>query len=148
MKLTKRHRQFIQLYKEKSGDLTAIANEMGVSPSRITAIKNHPNVKSVLNDLSIETMERIQASSAEALRILNEMLHDDGTPANVKANIAQDLLDRAGVCAPKTPAIQVNINTSISERARSLLAERLAGQVIDTTAETLPLEDSNTVEPQ
>ena len=139
-RLTKRQREFINEYRECGGNMPVVAERMGVTIARLYKIKNVVNVKNELERTTELVREQIQASSTGALAVLQGMLANDSTPAKVRANIAQDLLDRAGLSAPKTPAIQVNINTSISDRARELLAVRLSEPTID-------VECSEVIEP-
>ena len=134
-RLTAKQSQFIEVYKEKGGNIPLIADVLGISTTRCYQIKAVEIVKNELEGIVDETRERIKEGSAKYLNTLNLLLEEDSTPPSVKASIAQDLLDRAGVVAPKTPAVQVNINTFIADNARKIMAERLAGDAIDVDAE-------------
>ena len=139
-RLTAKQSQFIEVYKEKGGNMAQVAEVMGVSLSRVYQIKDVDIVKNELSGIVDETRERIKEGSARYLEALHSLLGEDSTPPSVKASIAQDLLDRAGVVAPKTPAVQVNINTFIADNARKIMAERLAGDAIDVEAEPVRVE--------
>ena len=134
-RLTARQSQFITIYKEKCGNMAQVAEAMGVSVSRAYQIKEVELVKNELEGIVEETRQRIKEGSARYLETLHSIMEAEGTPPSVKVNIAQDLLDRAGVVAPKTPAVQVNINTFIADNARKIMAERLAEDAIDVEAE-------------
>lgn len=59
------------------------------------------------------------------------MINSDEVSDKVKSQLMNSLLDRGGLVSPKNPPISININTEISERARTLLAQ------------TLPQNDTN-----
>ena len=53
------------------------------------------------------------------------MINSDEVSDKVKSQLMNSLLDRGGLVSPKNPPINININTEISERARTLLAQTL-----------------------
>ena len=129
--LTKKQRQFIELYRDKAGDILDIQRAMNISRARVYAYLQKENVKKEINSTIELTKAQIRDTAPLALVTLKKMMVNDDTPANVRANIAMDLLDRAGLTAPKEATTVVNVNTIISERAKSLLASRLEGITID-----------------
>lgn len=64
------------------------------------------------------------------------MVNDETLNPKVRSSLIDSLLDRAGVEQPKTPPIQININTQIADRARAILAEKL------NTPTPIPIESA------
>ena len=124
-KLNKNQRQFLYDYRATGGDLTLLQNEKGYSLVRINRFLNNIEVKKhIANNLNY-CKEALNKALPSVLGNLLEMQSDNNVPFSVRANIALQLLDKGGLSTPKEPQITVNINTSISDRARNLLAERL-----------------------
>lgn len=53
------------------------------------------------------------------------MVNDENVSDRTKSTLISSLLDRGGLVQPKTPAVQINLNTEISDRARQLLAQKV-----------------------
>ena len=136
-KLNKNQRQFLYDYRATGGDLTLLQNEKGYSLVRINRFLNNIEVKKhIANNLNY-CKEALNKALPSVLGNLLEMQSDNNVPFSVRANIALQLLDKGGLSTPKEPQITVNINTSISDRARNLLAERLS-----------EVEDAEIIEPE
>lgn len=133
-RLTARQLQFLEAYKKTGGNVPQTAQLMGVSVSLAYHLRANEKVKRELSLIVEKTRERIREGTEKYLNTLHELLDDKQTPSGVRASIAQDLLDRAGLLPPKTPTVQVNINTSINERARNIVAMRLEQDTIEVEA--------------
>ena len=55
-----------------------------------------------------------------------EMVNDENVNPKIKAQLLDSLLDRANVSAPKQPLVSISLNTEVQDRARMILAERIA----------------------
>lgn len=66
--------------------------------------------------------EKIEHAAPMLVDVALNMIGSEEVSDKVKSALIGSLLDRAGINAPKT-AIQVNINTEISDRAREILAQ-------------------------
>lgn len=129
--LTPRKAQFVKEYRKQGGDVEKVALSMGVKPNYIIKMLCDTKVKKELANTVNLARERIAQATPNIIDGLLEMYGNDTVPPNVRANIGLSLLDRAGLNTPKTAPIQVNINTTISERARELLSKRLEPVTID-----------------
>jgi len=71
------------------------------------------------------SMERTKASMQAALphisQTLLHMFNNSNVDDKIKIEIAKQFLDRTGLIADKNINVNMNINTSISDRARQLL---------------------------
>lgn len=125
-KLNKNQRQFLYDYRATGGNLALLQSEKGYSMVRINRFLNNMEVKKhIANNLNY-CKEALNKALPSVLENLLTMQSDNNVPFSVRANIALQLLDKGGLTTPKEPQITVNINTSISDRARNLLAERLS----------------------
>jgi len=132
MNLTKRERQFCDLYSRYGGNYHLICRDMGIG---ISAYKSYLRKDSVKEYLAC-AMQRAKDSLVAALPSITDgliqMYNNPDIDPKVKVQIASQILDRAGlVTAPKDVNLNVSINTSISDRARELMRERIT---IETTA--------------
>lgn len=66
--------------------------------------------------------QKIEQATPVLVDMALNMIMDENVGSGIKATLINSLLDRAGITTPKT-AIQVNINTEISDRARQILAQ-------------------------
>ena len=124
-RLTKKQKSFIKLYQDSQGDVYKVANTGKFTVNACYHMLDDPRVKNRLANTLNVVREKMVQSSPAIFEGLMKMFGDEGTPANVRANIGLQLMDRAGLATPKEPAMVVNINTSISERARQLVAKRV-----------------------
>lgn len=82
--------------------------------------------------------QKIEQATPVLVDMALNMIMDENVGSGIKATLINSLLDRAGITTPKT-AIQVNINTEISDRARQILAQSVEiphNLPINTTAQT------------
>lgn len=97
-----------------------IAEELGISPMSIGSIKNSPLGKAQLahlrekaDDQVTKTQEKIALIAPKAAKVLESMMDDVETPQSVRAKIAMDLLDRAGL-APTKRIENTNTTTTVN----------------------------------
>lgn len=133
--LTKREAEFCRLYSRYAGNLPMVCERMKITVGSARNLLCKPAVKEHLQMALQRSREMIVAGTPEVVRELYRMLYDERTPIKVKAQIATSLLDRAGLCIPTSPPVQVNINTELIDRARLVLAEKVdSTRTVDTTA--------------
>ena len=140
-KLTPRQREFVKLHRKWGGDLAKVAKEGNYSLQSISKFMSMPLVKNEIASNLMYCRERISAVLPQILDNLVEMQASDSVPFNVRATIGLQLLDRGGLTEPKAPQVQVNINTSISDRAREILAQRVQDNQVPTIDTTAIIED-------
>lgn len=107
--LWERHKEIIRrlIAGERQKD---IADDLGLSYSRMSIICNSPAFKSQLNRMSLDAnaqainvQDRITDLSEDAISILEDVLQDNNSGLGIKdqVKVAQDVLDRAGHSAVK-----------------------------------------------
>jgi len=90
--------------------------------------------------------QKIEQATPVLVDMALNMIMDENVGHGIKATLINSLLDRAGITTPKT-AIQVNINTEISDRARQILAQTVEipqNLPINTTAQNAQTRDNLT----
>lgn len=107
-----------------------IADDLGMTQSRISIVANSPVVQEKVEELAESRDEsakdvagRLKALSENAVDILDEVLSKNTTPfnANLQVKVAQDVLDRAGY--PKSIRSEGDINHKVS--AEGVLGDAL-----------------------
>jgi len=85
---------------QKSKD---IARDLRISESTVSYTINNPMAKEYLKELSeeadeevVDVAKRVKEIAPEALRVVEKMLRDEEQPARLRAQIAWDILNRAG----------------------------------------------------
>ena len=83
---------------------------------------------------SVQTAkEQLEAAAPHLVNLAMELVNNEEVSVKVRASLIDSLLDRAGVTAPKAPAVSISINTEISDRARQILAERQAAAALPSS---------------
>ena len=87
-----------------------IAAAVGMSPMAISNIKNSPvtqeyvaNLQGARNSATVDILENIREMAPKALKLLDDIIQgkeSEASPA-LRANVAKDILDRAGYSAVK-----------------------------------------------
>lgn len=132
IKLTKRERQFCDLYARYGGNRTLICRDMGINHKSFDNYMRQDRVKEYLACSLQRARDSLIAALPSITEGLIEMYNNSDTDPKVRVAIAQQILDRGGLIIPKADMnINVSVNTAISDRARELLSQRLT---IDTTA--------------
>jgi len=116
-KLWSRQKQILRLYASGLYQKREIADFLGVSESTIQAVVNSALGREYIDMLNgaiefdaVDLMKRIKTLSVIALSQQEEMLLDPGTPKQLKNQIAEKLLDRAGYGATQK---NINLNANI-----------------------------------
>jgi len=85
-----------------------IAVDMGLTKQYVSKIRNNPMVRrriqfmqAAIDDETIDVGRRIKEVQGEAQLVLEELMHDKGTSANVRANIAENMLAKVGHGVPR-----------------------------------------------
>lgn len=85
-----------------------IAKTLNITPATVSNCLNSPIVKqrtavlrAARDASSLDVAKRIQELLPEALEVMEDILTNENASASVRANIAQDLLDRGGFAPPK-----------------------------------------------
>jgi len=121
-----------------------IAAFLGMSPSRVSIVKNSILGKHKLEDLceradeeAIDVMGRIREMAPKALEVLNGLLEDTMLDARVQKDVAFGLLDRAGFSAVHK---NVNVNAPVTPEYIEELKKRAQQEGMVVTSET-PQDD-------
>lgn len=122
--MTPRQMAFCECYERNAGDLRRVCQSLDITSARAAALMEVPAVKERLARSVDIARQRLEATAPHLVSLALELVNDDNVSVKVRASLLDSLLDRAGVCAPKTPAVSVTINTQIQDRAREILAER------------------------
>lgn len=122
-KLNERHHQILRfhLLGWKNKD---IAEHLGVSLMTVTTVVNSSlgrlktqMMSAELDHTAVEAARRIRQLAPPAVQVIEDIMKDEDAPAAVRLNAAKDVLDRAGLAAPKR--MEVN-STSVSLSASDL----------------------------
>lgn len=135
--LTPRQTEFIRNFRKCGGDVSKTCKAMGITEVLAYRWLAMPAVKNEITQTLDYCRTALTAMVPVIITELREIMQSPETSASVKANIGLNLLDRAGLQEPKQPTVQVNINTTISDRAREILAKRLTerdSEIIDVSA--------------
>lgn len=80
-------------------------------------------MKEQLNKSLQIARDKITASIPYLVDVAIDLINEEKTSEKTKSYLIGQLLDRGGLVQPKQPAVQISINTEISDRARQLLAQ-------------------------
>ncbi len=123
--LTERQSEFIKVYRKYAGDIQKVSTELNISPVMINKYLQNDKVKEQLNKSIQIARESIEVATPYLINKAMEMINSDEVSEKVKAQLLNSLLDRSGLVTPKQPTVSININTEISDRARTLLAQSM-----------------------
>ena len=123
--LTEKQSEFINVYRKYGGDIQKVSRELNISTVMITKYLQNEKVKEQLNRSIQLARQKIETATPYLVDVALKMISDESVSEKVKAQLLNSLLDRGGLNAPKQPSVSININTEISDRARSLLAQSL-----------------------
>jgi hypothetical protein len=146
---------FARCYVMNGGNATQAALEAGYSPggSEQIALRNVRH-KLVIAEIKRLSVVEVGARLPEIIAKLWAMVEDDKTPAEVKARILFNLMDRGGMAKTKEgPTVQVNIQNNgnsssalIQEIWASKTARDRALSVIDGTMADRSADDGDAVD--
>lgn len=125
MKLTERQEKFIEVYRKHGGNINKVCEEMGITTAGVNQYLSQDKVKEQLNKSVQIAREKIEAALPAIIDKAINMINSEDVSDKVKSQLMNSLLDRGGLVSPKNPPISININTEISERARTLLAQTM-----------------------
>lgn len=115
--LLDQQRLFAESYVRGWGNGTQAAIEAGYSPvsARQTASRllHTPHVQDAIRRAQAHALKGRLAS--KALGVLEKILDDDNAPAGVRVDAAKTVLDRAGICAVRTPDLDVGNEKPLAE---------------------------------
>jgi len=120
-----------------------IAEDMGVSSLTVASVKSSPLGQAQLSYLRRQADEAVQRTSAriamlapKAEAVLVEIMTNPESPYSVRANVAKDLLDRAGLGAVKKVEAHT-FSQHVTDRDISELKKRLdaAGIIVQVEAQ-------------
>jgi hypothetical protein len=131
--LTRAQQDFVVAYEKNAGNINRTCQELNITTGRAAAIMQNPLVKERLSRSVEVAKERLTTAAPHLVNLALELVNDDEVSVKVRATLLANLLDRAGVSAPKEPAVQININTQIADRARQLLAEKVGKGAVQPT---------------
>lgn len=141
-KLTETQDRFCELYSKYAGNISKICIEMNISTPRASQFLENPLVKERLSRAVQIAKERIEASTPHLVNLALEMVNDENLNPKIRASLLDSLLDRGGVAQPKdTPLVQINLSTQVQDRARQILAERIA----NATPPTLLIKNAESI---
>lgn len=123
--LTEKQLEFCRNYEKYGGNVYSLCRIKGYTIGSVNKMLENPRVSEYLSSTSEQARESISKALPYLVEKALSMIGDDKVGDNVKASLINSLLDRGGITAPKSPLINVNINTEISDRARQLLAEKI-----------------------
>ena len=98
---------------------------MGLSANYCEKLLGMNTVKEQLLKSQQDTREKLSIATPFLLDKALQMINDSKTSEKVKSSLILGLLDRGGITIPKESPVTLNINTTISDRARQLLSESL-----------------------
>lgn len=108
---------------------------MKITPKEAERFLRSDIVKEHLMKSTAEVEERIQAMTPYLLDSAVYLLKTTKSD-KVKLALINSLLEKAGIGDRKQAGVQININATIADRARSILAENLKnGTVIDINSQ-------------
>ena len=124
--LTERQSEFIKVYRKFGGDIQKVSTELNISPKGVEKYLQNQQVKEQLNRSIEIARQSIEVATPYLINKAMEMINSNEVGEKVKAQLLNSLLDRSGLVTPKQPIVSININTEISDRARTLLAQSMA----------------------
>ena len=122
-----------------------IANDLGVTPTMVSLVKNSPLVKDHIASLqekadeeAINISARIKELAPKALQVLEDIvvrgqLSGEAVPARIRGQHAENLLDRAGHAAPKEVRslnLHGHYTSEDIEKIKQRALSRASGQTI------------------
>lgn len=123
--LTERQSEFIKVYRKHGGNLQKVCSELNITSAGVQKYLQNAIVKEQLNRSIEIARQSIEVSTPYLIDKAMEMINSDEVSEKVKAQLLNSLLDRSGLVTPKQPTVSININTEISDRARTLLAQSM-----------------------
>ena len=121
--LTEIQKNFIDTYRRNAGNISKVCSELGISEREFYRKLQQPCVKEQLNKSLQIARDKITASIPYLVDVAIDLINEEKTSEKTKSYLIGQLLDRGGLVQPKQPAVQISINTEISDRARQLLAQ-------------------------
>lgn len=123
--LTDKQCEFIKVYRKHGGNIQKVCNELNITTAGVNKYLQNEKVKEQLSRSIQIARESIEVATPYLINKAMEMINSDEVSEKVKAQLLNSLLDRSGLVTPKQPSVSININTEISDRARTLLAQTL-----------------------
>ena len=123
--LTEKQSEFIKVYRKYGGDIQKVCSELNITPKGVDRYLQNEMVKEQLSKSIELARQAIETATPYLVNKALEMVNDDKVGEKVKAQLLNSLLDRSGLVTPKQPTVSININTEISDRARTLLAQSM-----------------------
>lgn len=123
--LTEKQKIFIESYRKHAGNATNVCSELNIGIVSFNKYLRQPSVIEQLNKSLQISREKIQAAMPYLIDKAISMVNDENVSDRTKSTLISSLLDRGGLVQPKAPAVQINLNTEISDRARQLLAQKV-----------------------
>lgn len=126
-----------------------IAEDMGVSEVMVSYTKNSITSQAQLHELQKERDEQVLKATTRVSRmadkcidVLENVLDDPDTHVHQRIRVAQDLLNRAGVDAPKKLEAEVSgkiLTADVMEiiKQRAIAAAKRCGNIVNVTAEEI-----------
>ena len=124
--LTEKQSEFVKVYRKYGGDIQKVSTDLNISPIGVEKYLQNENVKEQLNRSIEIARQSIEVATPYLINKAMEMINSDEVSEKVKAQLLNSLLDRSGLVTPKQPTVSININTEISDRARTLLAQSMS----------------------
>lgn len=143
--LNARHHQILRfhLLGWKNKDIAA---HLGVSLMTVTTVVNSSLgrlktqvMTAELDHTAMEAARRIRQLAPQAVQMVEEIMNSDEAPMAIRLSAAKDLLDRAGLAAPKKVDVNstsVSLSASDLENLKAAALQRAAanGLLIDVPA--------------
>ena len=123
--LTEKQSEFVKIYRKHGGDIQKVCSELNITPKGVDRYLQNEMVKEQLSKSIELARQAIETATPYLVNKALEMVNDDKVGEKVKAQLLNSLLDRSGLVTPKQPTVSININTEISDRARTLLAQSM-----------------------
>lgn len=121
--LTEKQKNFIESYRKNAGNISKVCSELNISDRQFYTYLQMPSVKEQMNKSLQLARDKIQAAIPYLIDVAIDLINEEKTSEKTKSFLIGQLLDRGGLVQPKQPAVQINVNTEISDRARQLLAQ-------------------------
>ena len=123
--LTEKQKNFIDCYRKHAGNPTNVCSELNIGIVSFNKYLRQPSVIEQLNKSLQISRDKINAALPYLIDKAISMVNDKNVSDKTKSTLISSLLDRGGLVQPKSPAVQINLNTEISDRARQLLAQTI-----------------------
>ena len=124
--LTERQSEFVRVYRKYGGNLQKVCSDLNITPKGVDKYLQNQQVKEQLNRSIEIARQSIEVATPYLIDKAMEMINSDEVGDKVKSQLLNSLLDRSGLVTPKQPTVSININTEISDRARTLLAQSMS----------------------